>query len=218
MKRILLVGGGGHCHSVLDTVLSLEAYEKIGVVAKDEQNLILLQNDPMIAPYLVGTDADLAALFSAGWKEAFVTLGSVGNPAGRKKIYADIRKIGFHVPVIQDKSAVVSRFSFLEDGSFIGKNAVVNAGSRIGACSIVNTGAIVEHDCRIGAFSHISPGVVLCGTVGIEEEAHIGAGSVVKQGITVGRGSMIGLGSVVVKNIPENVTAYGNPCKVVEHP
>ncbi len=34
-------------------------------------------------------------------------------------------------------------------------------------------------------------------------------------GVTIGRGSVIGAGSVVTKDIPENVIAVGNPCRVI---
>ena len=34
-------------------------------------------------------------------------------------------------------------------------------------------------------------------------------------GVTIGKNSVIGAGSVVVKDIPENVVAVGNPCRVL---
>ncbi|MBE6672259.1 MAG: sugar O-acetyltransferase [Ruminococcaceae bacterium] len=43
----------------------------------------------------------------------------------------------------------------------------------------------------------------------------LGAGVIVLPGITIGDNSVIGAGSVVTKDIPANVVAYGNPCKVI---
>ena len=43
----------------------------------------------------------------------------------------------------------------------------------------------------------------------------LGAGVVVLPGITIGDNSVIGAGSIVTKDIPANVVAYGNPCKVI---
>lgn len=43
----------------------------------------------------------------------------------------------------------------------------------------------------------------------------IGAGSIILPGVTIGDGSVIGAGSVVTKDIPANVVAVGNPCKVL---
>jgi galactoside O-acetyltransferase len=38
---------------------------------------------------------------------------------------------------------------------------------------------------------------------------------VILPGVSIGDGSIIGAGSVVTKDIPENVIAVGNPCKVL---
>ena len=43
----------------------------------------------------------------------------------------------------------------------------------------------------------------------------IGANVVVLPGVTIGDGTVIGAGSVVTHNIPANVVAFGNPCKVI---
>jgi galactoside O-acetyltransferase len=43
----------------------------------------------------------------------------------------------------------------------------------------------------------------------------IGAGAVIGPGVSVGEGSVIGAGSVVTRDIPANVVAYGNPCRVI---
>lgn len=43
----------------------------------------------------------------------------------------------------------------------------------------------------------------------------IGAGVIICPGVTIGDGSVIGAGSVVTRDIPANVVAYGNPCRVV---
>lgn len=43
----------------------------------------------------------------------------------------------------------------------------------------------------------------------------LGAGVIVLPGVTIGENSVIGAGSVVNKDIPANVVAVGNPCKVL---
>ena len=51
--------------------------------------------------------------------------------------------------------------------------------------------------------------------VRIEDDVWIGANVVILPGVTIGKNSVIGAGSVVTKNIPENVVAVGNPCRVL---
>lgn len=50
--------------------------------------------------------------------------------------------------------------------------------------------------------------------VHIGDNAWIGAGAIILPGVTIGANTTIGAGSVVTKDIPANVVAFGNPCKV----
>lgn len=51
--------------------------------------------------------------------------------------------------------------------------------------------------------------------VHIGKNCWIGAGAIILPGVTIGDNSVIGAGSVVTKDIPVNVVAVGNPCKVL---
>lgn len=51
--------------------------------------------------------------------------------------------------------------------------------------------------------------------VHIGNNVWIGAGAIIVPGITIGENSVIGAGSVVCKDIPANVVAVGNPCRVI---
>ena len=52
-------------------------------------------------------------------------------------------------------------------------------------------------------------------SVHIGKNCWIGAGALVMPGITIGEGSVIGAGSVVTRDVPANVVAVGNPCRVL---
>ena len=51
--------------------------------------------------------------------------------------------------------------------------------------------------------------------VHIENNVWIGAGAIILPGVTIGENSVIGAGSIVTKDIPANVVAVGNPCRVM---
>ncbi|MFX4263252.1 acetyltransferase [Pelotomaculum propionicicum] len=210
-KKLLLLGGGGHCKSVLDSLLPSGQYVEMGIIDKKENVGKSILDVPVI-----GCDDDLSKLYQQEFNYAFVTVGSIGNPSLRVKLFSEIERIGFKIPNIIDATAVVSQHASLENGVFIGKNAVINAGSTIGKGVIINTSATIEHDCTIEDFVHIASGAVLCGELHIGYNTHIGANSVIKQQLRIGFDSIIGMGSVVLHDIGDNIIAFGNPCKEVK--
>jgi len=70
---------------------------------------------------------------------------------------------------------------------------------------------ITDSDWHIGDYR-----VGLAKSVIIEDDVWLGYGVIVLKGVTIGRNSVIGAGSVVSKDIPANVIAAGNPCKVIK--
>ena len=66
----------------------------------------------------------------------------------------------------------------------------------------------IETGLRANALQYNKP-VHIC------ENVWIGANTVIVPGVTIGKNSVIGAGSVVTKDIPENVVAVGNPCRVL---
>lgn len=207
-EKILLIGGGGHCASVLDSLLTNTTYSEIGIVDSTCDIGKHILGFPVI-----GCDDDLENLYAKGYHHAFVSLGSVGFPQKRISLFKKLREIGYFIPSIFDPSATISPNSSIEDGVFVGKNAVININARIKKGAIINSGAIVEHDCEVEEFTHIAPGCILCGGVQVGSKTHIGAGSIVRQNLRIGSNSMIGIGSIVLHDFGDNVTAYGNPCK-----
>lgn len=112
-------------------------------------------------------------------------------------------------------SAVVSPSAKIGEGTVVMAGAVINADAMIGKHCIINTGATVDHDCKIEDFCHIAPGAHISGATHVGEGTWIGVGSSVIQCLSIGRNCMVGAGSVVIKDIPNNVIAYGCPAEVV---
>ncbi len=210
MSKLVLIGGGGHCKSVLDSAKRMNCFEEIVIT------------DPKIEPgtkilghAVVGNDDCLEQLLRQGFDHAFITVGSINTDPLREKIADRVALLDFEFPVIKDPSAVVSDSSIIGEGTFIGKNAVVNAEAVVGRHCIINSGAVIEHECSIGDFSHVSVGTALCGTVKIGRNCMIGAGSTVIQSVTVGDKCVIGAGTVVIKDLPENSKAVGVPARII---
>lgn len=207
-KKILLIGGGGHCKSVLDTLYRTSVYDDIGIV-----DIAQPYTTKVLNTEIVGEDKDLPILYERGYRYAFVTIGSIGNPVVRIRLYKYLLKLGFQIPNIIDPSAVISDYIKLGNGNFIGKNVVVNADTVIGNGTIINTAATIEHDCKIGSFSHLAPKAVLCGSVSLGENVHIGTNTAVIQNVNIVDNVIVGAGSIVVRSILEEGKYYGIPAQ-----
>lgn len=209
MEKVVLLGGGGHCISVIDAVIRQNKYKIWGIT-----DLPSIIGKEVEGYKIMASDDELEDVFNSGVRNAFITLGSVGDSSLRRKLYFIAKKIGFNIINIIDPSAIIANSAIISEGTFVGKGSIVNAGSVIDRMVIVNSGAIIEHNCQIGAFVHLAPGCVLSGNVNIGADTHIGTGASIIQGITIGEQTVIGAGSVVVSSIGSRVTAYGNPCKI----
>lgn len=206
-RKLLLIGGGGHCKSVIEVLEEENVYHAIGIIDRSDKRDTLLFDYPVI-----GSDEDLETLYLEGYKEAFVTIGSIGDSSKRIAIYKRLTDIGFTVPNIISKTALISNRLVIGKGNFVGKGVIINTSVTIGDNNILNTGSIIEHDCLILDNSHIAPGVTLSGGVKIGSESHVGTNATVNQYLSIGSNTIVGAGSVVVKNIGNNVIAYGVPC------
>ena len=209
MKKLLLIGGGGHCKSVLDILLQNNEYDKIGIIDQPEA-----VGNKILGIPIIGCDADLAGLYQDGYRYSLITIGSIDDTTVRERIDDALKTNGFKIPTVVDESAAIGMDVRMEPGAIIGKKAVVNVGTTVGRHAIINSGCVIEHDCQIGDFVHVAPGTTICGGSKIQNYTLVGAGSVVKQGVVIGERTVIGAGSVVTKDIPSGVTAFGNPCKV----
>jgi|APGre2960657404_1045060.scaffolds.fasta_scaffold08053_3 sugar O-acyltransferase (sialic acid O-acetyltransferase NeuD family) len=114
---------------------------------------------------------------------------------------------------------IINRTSFISSTAILGKGLLINNFATIGAHAqignFVNIGnrASVNHHSVIEDFASINPSVTLAGHVHVGRGTLIGIGATISNGITIGKNSIIGAGAVVVRDIPDNVVAYGNPCK-----
>ncbi len=211
MEDIILIGGGGHCKSIIDTIKMAHSYNIVGIIDV-ENNIGKYINGIRV----IDSDKNLWKYKSYGIKNAFISIGSVGNTSLRRKLCYLAKKTEFIFPIIIDNSAIVSEDVQVGEGTFIGKRVLVNTGSVVGSNCILNSGAIIEHDCYLEDFVHISPGSVLCGGVKVGSDSHIGSNSTIIQYRTIGSNVMIGAGSIVTKDIKSNVKALGNPCKIIQ--
>ena len=102
-----------------------------------------------------------------------------------------------------------------KDGLKLGKFTDISSGTVILAHGGVTIGDYVQigPNCSIISFSTIDNKKA---PIILKENCRIGANSVVMPGVTVGKNSIVGAQSFVNKDIPDDVTAFGCPARVIK--
>jgi len=209
-KKIILIGGGGHCKVVISILKKLDKFEIAGIVDNYKSGSLIS------GIKIIGTDDDLRDIYKSGIHNALITVGSIKDNTKRYRLFKMAREIGYNFPVIISPEAIVDESVKIDEGTVIMQGSIINIDSSIGKNCIINTGAIIEHNCKIGNHCHIAPGAHISGAVNIGELSFTGIGATLIQAIKIGKNVIIGAGSVVIKDIPDNVIAVGNPAKIVK--
>jgi len=178
-EKIVLIGGGGHCRSVIDVVEQTNKYEIIGIVdIKENIGKKVLDYE------IIACDDDLETIFLS-CKNAVITVGQIKSNKIRVKIYDKLKQIGFNLPVIISPLSYVSKHSTIKKGTVIMHHALINANVRIGKNCIINTKALIEHDSVIEDNCHISTASVINGGVTVKENSFFGSNATSKQSIEI---------------------------------
>ena len=191
MNEIILIGGGGHCKSVIDVIEQESKFKIAGIIDKPE-----FLDSKILGYSVIGSDSDLETL-AKKYKYALITVGQIKSSYPRIKLFDLANKVGFFLPSIISPSSHVSKHSKIGNGTIIMHNAIVNANATIGDNCIINTKALIEHDCLISNHCHISTNATINGGVKIESKCFIGSNVTTKNNITIKENSFIKAGSIV---------------------
>jgi len=105
-------------------------------------------------------------------------------------------------------------FTVLDEGKVtIGENVFIGPG--VSLLTAIHPIRYQDRNSFVNPETGVVTNLEYTKPITICDNCWIAAGVTVCGGVTIGSGSVIGAGSVVTKNIPENVIAAGNPCRVL---
>ena len=191
MKKIILIGGGGHCKSVIDVIEQEKKYKISGII--DKPNSL---GANILGYKVIGNDLDLMS-FAKKIKYALITVGQIKSAKLRIKLFKLAKKAGFILPSIISPNAHVSKHSKIGNGSIVMHHAIINANTSIGENCIINSKALIEHDCSILNHCHISTNSTINGGVKIGSECFIGSNVTTKHNVKIKENSFIKAGTLI---------------------
>lgn len=203
-RPLILIGGGGHCKSVIEVAESA-GYEIKGILDMPDE----VGKEVLPGHKVIGTDDEIPQYVEEC--DFIITVGFIKNPALRIKLYNKVKAAGGRLATIIASTAHVSKYAELGEGTVIMHHAFVNAGAKIGDNCIINTFVNIEHDAEVGNQCHISTGTMVNGECKIGENCFIGSQSVCANCIEIDSDIIVGAGSVVRKSIRVKGIYAGNP-------
>lgn len=170
MRRLLIIGAGGHGKVVAETAELEGKWDEIAFL--DDRGVTALS-------YRIIGKLNEYERFVGEYEYAIVCLG---DNEKRLELIHKILKAGYKVPVIVHPKAWVSKYSEIGAGCVILAGAVVNTGARIGRGCIVNINSCIDHDSTVSDGVHVCSGAVVRSMCRIGSLSYIGAGATVKSG------------------------------------
>lgn len=189
-KDIVLIGGGGHCISVIDIIENGTEFNILGILdsGSKENNILgykILGGDNLI-PKLVNENTYF-----------LITVGQIKSCSVRKSIAKTLAENNAKLATIKSSLAYVSKHAMIEEGTIIMNHAVVNAKSKIGKNCIINTMSNIEHGVSIGDFCHVSTCAVVNGQSVIKNGTFIGSNATISNNILIKENSIISAGKFI---------------------
>lgn len=199
MSRIIIVGSGGQGAIVADIL-----GDAIGFVDDSPSRAGLI----VMGLPVLGTLASLRDI------EHDAIIVAIGDTRIRRTITERLIAAGERLATAIHPFSSIAPSATIGEGSMISAGAVVSPRAVIGRGALLNTKTSVDHDSVIGDYAHISAGATVGANVRIGEETLIAIGASVISGCCVGARTVIGAGAVVVRDVSDDVVAFGVPATI----
>ncbi len=207
MKRLLIIGSGGHSRSVLSAAKSMKCWSDYKIIDINFSN----QKEK-----IMGCGVYPFKKVENFYKENFDFFIAIGDNMIRESILKSLSKYKCNFVNILHPKAFIDNYSNIGIGNFVGQFSNIGACAKIGDFNIINTYGNIEHEVIMGNFNHLAPSSTICGRTVLKDRIFIGAKAVIIEKLSIANNTTIGAGSVVIKSVhKENNKLVGIPAKVL---
>ena len=188
MRRLIIIGAGGHARSVAEAVLLSGVFELAGFLDDAFPGLAKVWDFPVL-----GTTADIekCRVF------AEVAVVAIGKNEVREALCGQLGTAGFELETVIHPSAIVSPRAVVDQGCMIMPGAVIGTEVHLGSGVIVNCGAVVDHHCRVDDFGHLGVHAAMAGGSVLGRGAWMQADSALGYGVKIGAGVILAPGEAL---------------------
>ena len=211
MKKVIIIGSGGHAKVVIDILSEMKDVEIIGLTTNSNSVGSIYSGYPVL-----GNDS---VLEGNRYRDCTVVMGIGGfrDNKLREEVFHKIKIQGYQFINAIHPTAIISRSVTMGEAVVVFPGVILNTEVRIGNNSIIATGATIDHETIIGNNVLVSAGVTVGAYAYVGDSALLALGSKVVSGITIGKHCLIAAGAVVIKDVPDYEAVYGIPARKKAH-
>ncbi|GGA79177.1 acetyltransferase [Neiella marina] len=204
MRRLVILGAGGHGKVVADIARLTARYQQLMFLDDAFEAIGLTLDIAVVGPLSAFSN------YIDDRTDFFVAMGSC---KGRENWLQQLLAANASIATLVHPNAIIANSSRVDIGVLVCAGAIINPDSHIGVGTIVNTGATVDHDCSIGSYTHICPGVSVAGMVTVGERCWLGIGCNVIQQIDIADDCTLGAGATLLQSTQAGQTLVGVPAR-----
>lgn len=188
MKRLLIVGAGGHGRSVAEAALASGDFDTLGFIDDAADKVSQVWDYPVwgkisdLERYRINADLAIVAL---------------GNNVLREKLCDQLLAAKFKLATILHPRSIVSPRSKIGPGTAIMAGAIIGTEAHLGTGVIVNSGAVVDHNARVHDYGHLGVNACMAGGTTLGRASWIQAGSSLGCSVEIGAGVVLPAGSAL---------------------
>jgi sugar O-acyltransferase (sialic acid O-acetyltransferase NeuD family) len=207
-RRIVIVGAGSQGAIVADILQRAREAGSDGAAIGFVDDTESLHRETILGLSVLGPIDSLSSI------EHDAIVVAIGDNARRRTMTERLVARG------EKLATAIHPFTSIAPSATIGEGTMISAGAlllprcSVGRGTLLNTKASVDHDSILGDYAHVSAGGTVGANVRIGDETLIALGASVASERTVGARTIIGAGAVVVRDIPDDVIAFGVPARV----
>ena len=207
MKKVIIVGAGGHAAELVDYLVymnqlqksqTLQEWEIVGLIDDSEANYHAYHYN---FPY-IGTIKNHQLIENVGY------VMGIANMKYRKVIIEQLVAAGAEFISLIHPTALISPTAKIGIGCVISHNVSIGPKAVLGDFNLINSRCTIGHDSKIRNYNFLSPQVVTGGFAEMGNENFIGTNAVVLPAITMGSNNTIAAGMIVDKKIEDNTTVF----------
>ena len=185
VKRVIIVGAGGHGRSLAEIVLGSAGLQLVGFLDDAAATLGKVWDLPVLGA--------TAALASCRFRAEAAVVG-IGNNRVREDLCGRALQAGFELLTVVHPRAVVAPSARIGPGSAIMAGAIIGTEASLGIAVIINSGSVVDHHCTVEDYGHVGTNASMAGGAVLGRGAWMQAGAALGYGVRIATGAVLAPG------------------------